>query len=336
MKELTASAFLDVRAPIEFAEGTLPGAVNIPILTDQERHQIGITYKNNGPEAALKLGHQLVSGPIKEERVQAWAKLAKQHPDLILFCFRGGQRSKIAQSWLKDAGIEVPRIEGGYKRVRRFFIETLGNPEFFKGVHSVTGHTGSGKTRVLRDLINTNSAAVIDLEKMANHRGSAFGHEATAQPAQAQFENDLALQLWRLRGRGRKIWMEDEARTIGKVTVPALAFETLRACPLVMIEEPLEARARLILEEYVLAAPWSELKDRYTKAVLDISRKLGGARTQETLRLMRLEDHAGWIRHLLENYYDPFYLRHMDRHRERVIFKGTREEVSKYIVTVSK
>jgi tRNA 2-selenouridine synthase len=350
---LKGGVFLDVRAPVEFTEGTLPGSVNVPILNDQERHEVGLCYKRRGPDAALETGHRLVSGEVKQERVRRWSEIAGAEPDLILFCFRGGQRSAIAQTWLKEAGFDVPRIEGGYKKVRQFLLGLLGDQSLAAPIHSVAGHTGSGKTMVLRGLARDNAAAIVDLEDLANHRGSAFGQELTGQPSQAQFENELALELWRAGQTGKKIWVEDEARTIGRVTLPETTFAALRSCPLIVIDEPRETRAQLILEEYVIepakyrlqtdpANAWDLLSNSLIQAILHISRKLGGARTQDALELLnravassrdtgRYERHLEWIVFLLENYYDTFYENHMSRHESRVIFKGSRAEVSRYI-----
>lgn len=206
---------------------------------------------------------------------------------------------------------------------------------------------------VLRGLARDNAAAIVDLEDLANHRGSAFGQELTGQPSQAQFENELALELWRAGQTGKKIWVEDEARTIGRVTLPETTFAALRSCPLIVIDEPRETRAQLILEEYVIepakyrlqtdpANAWDLLSNSLIQAILHISRKLGGARTQDALELLnravassrdtgRYERHLEWIVFLLENYYDTFYENHMSRHESRVIFKGSRAEVSRYI-----
>ncbi|HBM45267.1 MAG TPA: tRNA 2-selenouridine(34) synthase MnmH, partial [Halomonas sp.] len=106
---------IDVRAPVEFAQGSLPGAVNLPLMVDEERHQVGIAYKQQGQQAAIALGERLVSGEIKQARVAAWQAYLAQHPDASIYCFRGGLRSQIAQQWLVDAGLHRPRIEGGWK-----------------------------------------------------------------------------------------------------------------------------------------------------------------------------------------------------------------------------
>ncbi len=344
---LNGGTFLDVRAPVEFSEGALPGAVNIPILNDEERHQVGICYKEHGPQAALELGHKLVSGLTKDERIESWRKLKSTNPNLILYCFRGGQRSGISQGWLREAEIEVPRIAGGYKKIRQHFLKLLEEiPAQLKFV-SLGGHTGSGKTRVLRA---ANQSHLIDLEKLANHRGSAFGPEISPQPSQAQFENQLALELWRTWAFSpdRRLWIEDEARTIGRISLGDAFFNAIRQCPLVLIEVSRAERAQLILEEYVVGAheklvalnpntAWDELEKSLTIPIHKISRKLGGARAQEAFRLISeamtvsrrtssFASHLPWIDFLLEHYYDAFYESHMLRQRDRIVYRGTRQE----------
>ena len=123
---LSQRPLLDVRAPVEFAEGAFPHASNLPLLTDEERHQVGIRYKQQGQDAAIELGYALVDAPSKAARIAAWASWARQHPEGVLYCFRGGLRSRLTQQMLaQEAGIIVPRVAGGYKAMRRFLLETM-------------------------------------------------------------------------------------------------------------------------------------------------------------------------------------------------------------------
>ena len=122
---------LDTRAPVEFVKGAFPGAVNIPLMNDAEREQIGLRYKQQGQDAAIALGHQLVSGETKAARIRAWADFAHRHPDGCLYCFRGGLRSRIARQWIQEeAGIDYPRVAGGYKAMRGFLLEGSGRMRF--------------------------------------------------------------------------------------------------------------------------------------------------------------------------------------------------------------
>ena len=154
---------MDMRAPVEFAKGAFPGVVNLPLMNDQERQKVGTCYKQQGQAAAIALGHQLVSGTTKQARLEAWAAFAKAHPDGYLYCFRGGLRSQIVQGWLRDeAGIQYPRVKGGYKAMRTFLLETTQQAVEECDFVLVGGLTGTGKTDVLHQLDN-----VLDLEGLS-------------------------------------------------------------------------------------------------------------------------------------------------------------------------
>jgi tRNA 2-selenouridine synthase len=209
-------ALLDVRAPLEFEQGAFPSSTNLPLMNDQERHQVGLRYKQVNQEAAIELGHELVAGDIKATRVAHWKAFAQTHPEGYLYCFRGGLRSRISQAWLAEAGIEYPRIVGGYKAMRTFLLESLTRHIDTSNFVLVSGLTGSGKTEVIQALSST-----VDLEKLAHHRGSSFGKHATDQPVQINFDNSLAIALLRVHARGQShIALEDESRMIGRCALP--------------------------------------------------------------------------------------------------------------------
>ena len=174
---------IDVRAPIEFEKGAFQTSVNLPILTNEERHIIGICYKEKGNDEATKLGYEIVSGKTRENRISGWIDFIDKNPDSMIYCFRGGSRSTIAQKWISEIGKrEIVKLEGGYKSFRNFLINSL-EPNSIKAKPLIlTGYTGSGKTILLNNLKNS-----IDLEGIANHRGSTFGHHVTIQPTQINF-----------------------------------------------------------------------------------------------------------------------------------------------------
>lgn len=344
---------LDVRAPVEFREGAFPTALNLPLMDDKDREEIGKRYKHQGQDAAIELGLQRVSGEIKANRVAAWAEFVKQHPDGVLYCFRGGLRSRVSQQWLfEHTGIRYPRVKGGYKAMRRFLLEQLENlPTDFQPV-VLSGRTGSGKTRFLRTFQQQ-----IDLEALANHRGSAFGTQPTPQPTQINFENALAITLLRSFHRQQfALLFEDESRMIGSVHVPETFFNTLRHAPLVLMEVPDEERVEISYQEYVVdncaafvalhggdvESGFAAFRDYLLGSLGKIHKRLGGVRYQQLLQLMQealavqantgdTQAHYGWVRTLLLDYYDPMYDYQISNKQERLVFSGTPAAVRDYL-----
>jgi tRNA 2-selenouridine synthase len=341
---------LDVRAPIEFAQGAFPGAINLPLMSDAERHQVGLRYKQAGQDHAIKLGHQLVSGHSKTERINAWVDFAKTHPDGYLYCFRGGLRSKISQQWLAQAGIHYPRVLGGYKAMRSFLLDSLAQSIARSQFTLIAGFTGSGKTEAVSSLQN-----VIDLEKIAHHRGSSFGKHATEQPVQIDFDNQLAIELLRLHTRGAKrIALEDESRLIGRCALPVAMRDAMQTSPVVWVTEPIDARVKRILHDYVedLGALFESLfgvqegfiafSSRLLESLQNLYKRLGGERharldfaMREALQAQReqgqLDAHTLWIKPLLTEYYDPMYAHQREGKAQRIIFEGDLATVTDYL-----
>jgi tRNA 2-selenouridine synthase len=283
---------IDVRAPVEFAKGAFPGAVNLPLMDDEERRVVGIEYKRKGNEAAVALGHRLVSGDVKARRVRAWCDFLREHPDALLYCFRGGQRSAIAQRWIHDAGCEVVRLKGGYKAFRRYLMEETDRSVARFSPVVLGGRTGSGKTLLLKKLENA-----VDLEGLANHRGSAFGKKISPQPTQIDFENRLAYELIRKIEAGHKrLVFEDEGKNVGRLYLPRRLFEHLDAAPLVILEMPMEERVEITFREYVEEAqrayadlgyddPLEAWAEDIRTAMGRIRKRLGGVRYKEVVAM---------------------------------------------------
>ena len=245
---LQSSGLLDVRAPQEFQSGAFPHAANYPLLDDDERHRVGICYKDNGPHAAIDLGHQIVSGDRKQARIDNWLQFISQHKSSYLYCFRGGLRSKISQQWLNEAGIEIPRVYGGFKALRNHLIDQLQEADKIFDFILIGGLTGCRKTELVNEVING-----IDLEGAANHRGSSFGAHATKQSSQINFENKIAMDFLKSKlNHYRLIALEDESRFIGSVDIPKNIFLKMRTSPLVVIERAFEQRVEQLHNEYVI------------------------------------------------------------------------------------
>ncbi|MGL4315058.1 MAG: tRNA 2-selenouridine(34) synthase MnmH [Pseudomonas sp.] len=341
---------MDMRAPVEFTKGAFPGSVSLPLMTDIERQRVGTCYKQKGQQAAIELGHELVSGKVKAERVEAWAAFAKAHPEGYLYCFRGGLRSQIVQQWLKEAGIDYPRVIGGYKAMRTFLIETLDQAVAECDFVIVGGMTGTGKTEVVAALANS-----IDLEGHANHRGSSFGKRATGQPAQIDFENQLAIDLLKRRARGQQQFvLEDESRLIGTCSLPLSLSQGMQQYPLVWLEDSFEGRVERILKDYVtdLAAEFLAVHgeeqgfvcfaERLLQSLDNIQKRLGGERYLRLRAIMQdaLDEqrrsgavalHRGWIEGLLREYYDPMYAYQRESKASRIEFAGDANALLAYL-----
>jgi tRNA 2-selenouridine synthase len=325
--------FLDVRAPVEFAHGSLPGAVNLPLLDDAERARIGVTYKSAGHDAAVALGHRLVAGEVRRLRVQRWLGFAEAHPDAWIFCWRGGQRSQIAQQWLTEAGVRLPRVPGGFKALRQQCLETLEQAPRQKHWIVLGGRTGSGKTELLQKLPNA-----IDLEGLARHRGSAFGAWEDPQPTPVTFDNLLAVAF--LRHRSQRVVVEDESRTIGRLALPLTWHAHMADAPLALLEVPFEQRVAKIVREYVTdplsaGVAASTLLARYSDALRRIERRLGGVRQQTVMRALRqgfsTGEHDEWVAQLLTWYYDPMYDHQLRKKHHRIVVQDGPEAVRAYL-----
>jgi tRNA 2-selenouridine synthase len=342
---LAPTPMMDMRAPAEFARGAFPSALSLPLMSDAERAEVGICYKQRGQDAAIELGHQLVSGALKEQRLARWLAFAQQHPQGYLYCFRGGLRSKTVQQWLRDQGVDYPLVIGGYKAMRRFLLDELTRSADRASFTLVSGKTGTGKTRVITQL-----RRAVDLEGIANHRGSSFGQLPTAQPSQIDFENSLSIALLRLLGAGeRRVFLEDEGRLIGCLSLPEILREKMATAPLLVVEQSLDERIDVVIADYVV-----DLGQRYArlfgddgaqlhsdKLQLDLARirkRLGGQLYQQVSDIMTaafqhqwqcrdLSVHRRWIAILLAQYYDPMYEFQLSKRAGETLFRGNREAV---------
>lgn len=349
---LSGTPLLDVRAPVEFAQGSFPGAVNLPLMNDAEREAVGIAYKRDGQDAAVALGHKLVSGEVREARIAQWVKFMQAHPDGVLYCFRGGMRSQISQQWLKDAGIERPRIAGGYKAMRQFLLRNLETSVEQTEFIVVGGLTGCGKTDVIQAL-----TAKVDLEGLARHRGSSFGGRAQRQPSQIDFENSLSVDLLRLNHAGKhRVAVEDESHLIGRCAVPLALRQKTQQSPLVWVTADTDERVRRIQRDYIETLAQDYINEHglgtglelyqahLTKSLHNLRKRLGLERYAELQRHLEnalaeqlengeFDGHRQWIEPLLTDYYDPMYQYQRQQKQSAVIFEGTAQDVISYLRT---
>lgn len=337
---LNSTPLIDVRAECEYHDGHIPHSINLPLLKDAERTEVGTCYKRKGQEAAITLGTQLVSGDAKKERMAAWIRFIADNPTAVILCFRGGLRSQTVQKWLAESGLQRPLISGGYKALRGHLLRTTIRVAGKKKIIIVAGKTGTGKTHLINNLTHS-----VDLEGLANHRGSAFGRRVSAQPAQSVFENLLALDLLRQeREGGATLFLEDESRAIGSISLPLELHRAMSVAPIVRVEESLDFRVETILNDYIVSnltdfrrldpVQGDYLFSESLLASLDrIKKRLGGERHLAVRDIMSAaltsnndhDQHRAWIRGLLVDYYDPMYEYQMTKKAQRVVFKGDSE-----------
>lgn len=332
--------FIDVRSEDEFSEGHFPGAINLPILVNEHRRLVGTCYKKDGQNAAIKLGHDLVD-PLRHEYVKQWKEVLEGLPpeERYLHCWRGGMRSALAKEWIEKDGYQVQMVEGGYKAVRKHLLSTF---EKKYNLIVVSGLTGTGKSKLLEKI---NQEQVIDLEKYANHRGSAFGgFHHKVQSSQQFFENQLALKLY----EAQPVYaIEHESRFVGKNIIPPQFFEQINSAPEIMLEATMQERVESIHKAYIteeIGEKTSEnllgLQEKMLASLSIIARKLGGKLAQEIRSDMKVafsdfqntQKHYQWIEKLLEHYYDKRYNYSQNKNTSpKYLFRGDIVECQKFL-----
>ncbi|BDR97828.1 tRNA 2-selenouridine synthase [Proteus mirabilis] len=338
---------IDVRAPIEFNQGAMPNAINLPLMNNEERAAVGTCYKQHGSQKAVELGHQLVKGEIKAHRVAAWREACERFPSGFICCARGGMRSHIVQKWLAEIGIDYPLIEGGYKALRQATIE-MTNELVQRPIILIGGCTGNGKTTLVRSLPEG-----IDLEGFAHHRGSSFGRTVEAQFAQATFENYLAVDMLKKSPYHSRWVLEDEGRAIGANGLPESLRIQMATAYLVVVDDPFERRMARLKEEYFDRMThdfieaygeekgWQEYSDYLHHGLYAIRRRLGAQRAAELTQLLdnalaaqkisaNTEVHFSWLSPLLKEYYDPMYRYQLSKKQDKIIYTGSYEEVEQW------
>lgn len=320
---------LDVRSQSEFSQGHIPGAVNLPLLNDEHRRIVGTTYKQKGREEAVQAGFDLV-GPSFGDFVRQVKSLSKSKT-IYLYCWRGGMRSGIMSWILNMAGFQVHVLKGGYKTFRNWALVQFSKP---RKTIVLGGATGSGKTELL-NWLKRNGQQVIDLEGLANHKGSSFGALGQAsQPTYEQFENYLALQ-WKYADPDAVLWLENESHAIGRVKIPDALFDIILTSPLIEVKVPKEIRAVRILKEYGHFPPVA-----LAECTARLQKRLGGLRTQQALAALEEKNFDVWVDILLD-YYDKTYA-HGNEDRKNAVIRNiallpdeSHEEFAKRISVMS-
>lgn len=295
---------IDARSEGEFAQSQIPGSINLPILTNEERVKVGTLYKEKGSLEATLKGFELVGPRFHQIQKQALERFPERKA--IVYCWRGGMRSQILSWLLSMVGFEIFRLKGGYKTYRTYTFEKVREnyPLLVLG-----GKTGTGKTILLKKL-KDEGEQVIDLEGLAHHKGSSFGSIGQKpQPTVEQFENLLAEEL-RLMDLSNPIWVENESRKIGRMIIPDRFYEQMIQSPMIEIQKSEAERIDHIAKEY------GELpEEELIAAVARLQKRLGGLRTQQAIEDIRIKNNPSWISSLLL-YYDKTYDFDLQRHEE--------------------
>lgn len=298
---------LDVRSPGEFEHGHIPGAKSFPLFDNEERAEVGTIYKQAGQLEAMSRGMDLI-GP-KVGRMFAEGVATARNGRLLVHCWRGGKRSEAVAGLLNVAGINVTLLDGGYKAFRNWVLTQF---EKQWPLVIVGGTTGSGKTEVLQ-MLGRLGENILDLEALADHRGSAFGRLGAERDVTfTQFENDMAWELSAL--KAGTVWIEDESRNLGRLQLPNTFWKQKIAAPIYLIDLPRQVRMERLMKDY-----GGFSLDELEGSILKIKRRLGGLRTKETLDALHAGD-SEKVMDILLDYYDNAYLHATaDHHVGRVV-----------------
>ncbi|WP_287881139.1 tRNA 2-selenouridine(34) synthase MnmH [Aquitalea sp.] len=304
---------IDVRSPAEFAEDHLPGAINCPVLDDEERIQVGTLYKQVSPFEARKLGAALVARNIAHHLQERFHDKPKSWKPLI-YCWRGGQRSASMAIIFSQIGWAAHQLEGGYKSYRHQVLEDLATlPEQLQ-LKVICGPTGSGKSRLL-DALQRTGRQVLDLEALAAHRGSVLGRlPDQPQPSQKWFDSKLRQAMQQL-DTTHPVYIESESRKIGQITLPDSLFSRMHASDCLTMTVPLAERVRFLLEDYPF---YLQQPERLVTQLGFLKAVHSREQLQHWQEMIERGDFASLVEELLGQHYDPLYSRSMNRHYSRL------------------
>jgi tRNA 2-selenouridine synthase len=306
---------IDVRSPGEYNEATIPGAINIPLFTDEERKQIGIVYVNESVEKAKQLGVEAVANklPIIFREI---SQLDRQYGKLIFFCARGGMRSGSISSLMISLGINAFKLSGGYKAYRKIINEEL--PKLNKGVKYIVlrGKTGTGKTEILNCLKNK-GYDVLDLESAANHRGSLLGNVGLGEGKSQKYFETRIYEMLRYR-KSNYVFVEGESKRIGNVIIPGFIFDSMSDGIHVFIDADLDFRSKLIIREYTKE---NNCKEEIYLCLDKLSKYISEKNIGRYKALVSEEKYEEVTGELMEKYYDPMYMNAINKYKFDAEFK---------------
>lgn len=314
---------IDVRSPGEYDKGHIPGAHNIPLFNDTERSEVGKKYKHVSREAAVYAGLKFVG--TKLVSLIKHAKKIAGKKEILVHCWRGGMRSE-NMAWLFSvAGMKPYILTGGYRAYRQYVRKKLSEDQ---KMVILGGMTGSGKTEIL-DEMEKLGQQIIDLEGLANHKGSAFGALGRGiQPTNEQFTNDL-FEVWKDLDPNKSVWIEDESKNIGSVSIPEELYEKMNQAPVIVVEMTKELRINRLVKEYALFDPI-----QLEQSIKKIQKRLGGLKTQNCLKSVREKKFEEAIDISL-SYYDKAYNLSLDKKKKRIA-GHIRAEDNSLVITARK
>jgi len=316
---------IDVRTPKEYQESTIPGAINIPVLLDEERVMVGTAYKKESQEKAKQLGIEAISKRLGDITKQI-SELSKKCDNIVFFCARGGMRSGSMTSFFKSMGYKTARLSGGYKSYRAFMIE-----DFENIVHGVTlitlhGKTGTGKTKILNEL-QKKGIETIDLEGLAKNRGSHFGHIGIPQDRSQKTFESLLYDAVKHR-KNNIIVIEGESRKIGPIHIPDPFWDTMKEGVKILVEAPTEMRLDIIMDDYTGI---DQLKENLLEVAEKLKRYMDGSAYSKFIELVEKGEIREAARQMMIEYYDPMYNKSLNKHNyhEEVMIESIEDGVTK-------
>ncbi len=311
--ENSFDAIIDVRSPSEFSADHVPEAINLPALSDSERGDVGSIYKNVSPFEARKLGGALIAENVGQHLRKILVKNNQTWKPLI-YCWRGGRRSKAFATILSEVGWKVSVIEGGYKSYRKIIYKSLYEDTFERKIYLIAGNTGTAKTQILK-LLGDEGVNIIDLEGLANHKGSVFGSLDDVQPTQKSFESELYRKIKRFDPK-EPIVLEAESNKIGRISLPSALWKKMRTADRIVLSGPVEQRSKYLVKEYLLL-----IRDqkRFLEKLASLKKIQGLERVLYWSNLFNEKNYIKLAEELIKHHYDPRYSTSSDKNGSQII-----------------